>query len=263
MTAELKNPIKLRVSPNSANAIVPISLAVQAFPVAVERTAERLPIPCLTTVCRTPHAPLCVAQHRCCARLEARGTWLATQNDRRRESLETANALHGVAASIPVVLLPGQRGAPNNKNVSSVFDHDPTRTDTLAAIACDRTLTHRRTRNSEDSESSDDAQRIEKRRTTRRSPKGHAEQGDCRKSRSAKCGFRRPRRDAVRVSALSYAGRKRFHRSPNLGRQDRCPARPCKGRHRPSTKPPRQRRCEFGPGRVRYRYCGSKGTSGH
>jgi hypothetical protein len=34
-----------------------------------ERTAERLPIYCLSTVCRTPHTPLCVAQHRCCARL--------------------------------------------------------------------------------------------------------------------------------------------------------------------------------------------------
>ena len=32
-------------------------------------TAERLPIHCLSTVCRTPHTPLCVAQHRCCARL--------------------------------------------------------------------------------------------------------------------------------------------------------------------------------------------------
>jgi hypothetical protein len=74
MTAEPLNPIKLRVSPNRANAILPISLAAQAFPVAVERTAERLPIPCLTTVCRAPHTPLCVAQHRCCARLEARAT---------------------------------------------------------------------------------------------------------------------------------------------------------------------------------------------
>ena len=34
-----------------------------------ERTVERLPIHCLSTVCRTPHTPLCVAQHRCCARL--------------------------------------------------------------------------------------------------------------------------------------------------------------------------------------------------
>jgi hypothetical protein len=57
MTAEPLNPIKLRVSLNRASAILPISLAAQAFPVAVERTAERLPIHCLTAVCRTPHTP--------------------------------------------------------------------------------------------------------------------------------------------------------------------------------------------------------------
>jgi hypothetical protein len=146
MTAEPQNSTKLRVSPNGANAILPISLAAQAFLVAVERTAERLPIHCLTTVCRTPHTPLCVAQHRCCARLGARATWLATQDNRRREALEAANALHGVASSIRVVVLPGLTGAPNNKDVSIGLDHDPMRAGILAAIACDRTLAHRRTR---------------------------------------------------------------------------------------------------------------------
>ena len=34
-----------------------------------ERTVERLPTHCLSTVCRSPHTPLRVAQHRCCARL--------------------------------------------------------------------------------------------------------------------------------------------------------------------------------------------------
>ena len=49
-----------------------------------ERTVERLPNHCLSTVCRSPHTPLCVAQHRCCARLGSLDLCWLPQNNRRR-----------------------------------------------------------------------------------------------------------------------------------------------------------------------------------
>ena len=81
-----------------------------------ERTAERLPIHCLSTVCRSPHTPLCVAQHRCCARLMARFTWLATQNDRAEGRL-MRNRAAWCYPSILAVAESGRLVAPDAKEL--------------------------------------------------------------------------------------------------------------------------------------------------
>jgi hypothetical protein len=51
-----------------------------------------------------------------------------------RRALEAANALHGVAASIRMVFLPGLTGEKGNKDVSDWLDADPARADTLVNV---------------------------------------------------------------------------------------------------------------------------------
>ena len=51
-----------------------------------------------------------------------------------KRALEAANALHGVAASIRMIFLPGLTGEKGNKDVSDWLSKDPARADTLAGI---------------------------------------------------------------------------------------------------------------------------------
>jgi hypothetical protein len=51
-----------------------------------------------------------------------------------RKAWEAADALHGVAASVRVVTLPGLTGQPKHKDVSDWLDADPSRADTLADL---------------------------------------------------------------------------------------------------------------------------------
>lgn len=51
-----------------------------------------------------------------------------------KKALEAANALHEIAASIRIAVLPGLTGPPENKDVSDWLDADPARADILATI---------------------------------------------------------------------------------------------------------------------------------
>jgi RecA-family ATPase/5S rRNA maturation endonuclease (ribonuclease M5) len=58
----------------------------------------------------------------------------------RKKALEAAQALHGKAKTIRIVLLPGLTGHPNNKDVSDWLDADPKRAEKLVDVCFDAPL---------------------------------------------------------------------------------------------------------------------------
>jgi hypothetical protein len=58
----------------------------------------------------------------------------------RKKALEAAQALHGKAKTIRIVLLPGLTGHPNNKDVTDWLEADPRRADKLVDVCFDAPL---------------------------------------------------------------------------------------------------------------------------
>jgi len=78
----------------------------------------------------------------CVRALAGRDVIILEDNDEagRKKATKAAHALHGTAATIRIVQLPGLTGHPNNKDVSDWLDGDPRRADTLVDVCFEAPL---------------------------------------------------------------------------------------------------------------------------